>query len=86
MGTNAVTLKPLSVDAFVKLAKRAERVEAKNERLIKACEPIPYALRRAEPFECTDPDWNLDAHIEITVTVKEARALVEALKDGGRNG
>lgn len=48
--------------------------------LREACAPILEALRKSEPFECTDPDWNLDAHIEITVTVREARALAKAMK------
>lgn len=48
--------------------------------LMAATAPILQALRQAAPFEETEPDWNGDYGLEITVRVDEARALVGAVK------
>ena len=44
---------------------------------------ISVAEQRAD-FRCTDPDWNPDAHVELTLTIADLRSLDAALASGQR--
>lgn len=58
-------------------AEANARLIAAAPQLLAACEPVDAAAAMKTPF--WEEDWNPDAHVEITLTIAECRAIRAAI-------
>lgn len=56
-----------------------ERRAACAEKLAEACEP--FVLEGHNRADFTEQNWNVDAHVELTATIAELRAMNAALAE-----
>lgn len=59
------------------------RLIAAAPDLLAACKPVDREGRHKAPGDIMDGTWNVDAHIELTLTVGELRAIRAAIAKAG---
>lgn len=59
------------------------RLWGERDELLAACKPVIREAEQRADFHF--PDWNEDAHIELTLTIREIRAIAAAVEkaEGG---